>query len=297
MTPEREGALPAFNQAAHSSVNIQNKGIMAHLPQPKKLSRPGRLVRSFLKRYLYSQLTIFSGLRIAFGRERPLIPFKIEADPPSVYWVFRIRPSEVENLAEQLGLPANFTLCPIKCLETDEPDFLLVVNAYRVSGLANGMRAEWSIFVRDEDGTPRYLILDARSSQRSMDPIHIITKASTVIHERDGNTIRTRIGAGDQAFRSTLTLSADLPVGNTSPDWVSANDTIYWANGISDRTFYNAGLADNPPLDIARANCVINDKSDWSQLVEPEPVHILVYNRGIELIISPWDNIERVHRQ
>jgi hypothetical protein len=256
----------------------------------KKLSRLGWLGRSILKRFMYSQMAIYSGFRIAIGKDHPLMQFKIEKDPPSIYWVYRIKPSEVDGLAQKLRIPPQFPLCPIRCLNTDEPAYLLTVNAYRVSGLANGLRAEWSVFVRDSTNTPRYMIVDARSSTASMDPVNIITKASTVIHKRDGNVIHTRIGDGENAFTSTITLPADLPSVTSAAEWVSANDYIYWGNGICDRTFYNAGLADAQQSLISSKNAVIKDETFWAQVVEPDPVYILKLNNAIELVISPWEN-------
>ncbi|HAV77123.1 MAG TPA: hypothetical protein DCX53_07200, partial [Anaerolineae bacterium] len=216
---------------------------MDNYTSTKPLSKLGRFGRSVLKRFMYSQMAILTGIKIAIGKEHPLIPFTVEADPPSIYWVFRIKPSEIEGLARKLGIPSHFSLCPIRCLDTDEPDYLLTVNAYRVSGLANGLRAEWSVFVKDSDNTPRYMIVDARSSQLSVDPISIITKKSKVIHEKSGNEIHTQIGDGEDIFKSTIILPSNATPVTTSADWVSANDYIYWYNGICDRTFYDAGLA------------------------------------------------------
>ena len=268
---------------------------MSHHVQTKPLSKLGQLGRSVLKRFMYSQLAILSGIKIAIGKENPLVRFTVENDPPSIYWVYRIKTSAIKELERNIEIPENFSLCPIQCLETDEPAYLLTVNAYRVSGLANGLRAEWSVFVRDAENTPRYLIIDARSSQRSVDPVDIITRASTVIHEKNGEKIHTQVGEGDRAFRSTIS-HADLgtPV-TTSPDWVSANDFIYWGNGVCDRTFYDAGLANARQNRMDNEHCVINDGSFWSQFVEPEPVHVLILQNSIEFVISPWENIDRVH--
>lgn len=258
-----------------------------------RLSRPGKLGRSFLKRFMYSQMAVLTGLKIALGKEHPLIQFTVEKDPPSIYWVYRIKYSEVEGLAQKLGLPPEFSLCPIRCLDTDEPAYLLTVNAYRVSGLAKGMRAEWSIFVQNGDHTPRYMVVDARSSQRSVDPISIVTKASVVLHERDGNTVRTQLGEGEHAFRSTVTLPDDAPFVTSSEEWVSANDYIYWGNGICDRTFYNSGLANAQQRRVGKENADIQDGSFWASLVEPDPLHILILSNAIEFVVSPWENVEK----
>ncbi len=257
----------------------------------KKLSRLGRLGRGILKRFLYSQMVVFSGFRIAIGKEQPLVQFKVEMDPPSVYWVYRIKPSEIDNLAQKLRIPPNLSLCSIRCLDTDEPSYYLAVNAYRVSGLVNGIRAEWSVFVRDSTNTPRYMIVDARSSNTSMDPVNIITKASTVVHKRESNMIHTQIGEGDTAFNSTITLPDHLPSVHSSAEWVSANDYIYWGNGICDRTFYNAGLANTKQSLLSSKDAAIKDGTFWAQFVQPDPVHILILNNAIEFVVSPWENV------
>lgn len=269
---------------------------MDYSRQSNKLTLPARLGRSFLKRFMYSQLAVFSGFNIAFGKGNPLISFRVETDPPSIYWAFRIRPSERENLEQELDLPGHFSLCPVRCLATEEPDYWMVVNAYRVSGLANGIRAEWSVFVRDTLGVPRYMVIDARSSKRSMDPVSIITPATTVVHEKAGRVIHTQIGDGHDAFRSTINLPEQPRHAGISPDWVSANDYIYWRNGIRDRSFYNAALANSPPLHLGRADCELTDGSVWGRFVETAPAHILVLTRPVELIISPWENVDTVHR-
>ena len=48
----------------------------------KKLSKLGKLGRSILKRFMYSQMTVYSGLRIIFGKDQPHVQFTVEVDPP-----------------------------------------------------------------------------------------------------------------------------------------------------------------------------------------------------------------------
>ena len=259
----------------------------------KPLSKVGRFGRAFMNRFMYSQMAIRTGFMIAIGKEKPLVQFKVEKDPPSIYWVYRIKPEMVASLAQTLRIPSQFSLSPIRCLDTDQPEYLLTVNAYHVSGLVNGSRAEWSVFVRDADNTPRYMVVDARASKFSVDPVSIVTKATTVIHERDGNTIRTQIGEQGNAFISTITLPEDASQVSSSAEWVTANDYIYWGNGICDRTFYNSGLADAQQRRINTEYAEIEDNTFWGTLVEPDPVHILILDNSIEFVISPWENVER----
>ncbi len=233
---------------------------------------------------------------IALGREEPLAAFTVEADPPSVYWVFRVRADAVGRLRSVLQLPAAFESTPIRCLTSDVPEHIIVLNVYRVSGLAKGMRAEWSLFVGDAEGIPRYMVFDARSSLLSMDAVDVITRKSTVEHVRDGQTISTRVGDGDSAFTSTITIpSGDgAPLVTTAADWSTANDYIYWGNGICDRTYYDAGMAAARVRDVAAIHVTIDDRTSWADLIEPTPLHVLVFEDAINLVISPWENLRRL---
>jgi hypothetical protein len=233
-------------------------------------------------------------LRIAIGKEEPLVKFTVEKDPPSIYWVFQIKPSKIDSLTQQIELPHGFSLSPIKCLDSDNPACLMVVNAYRVSGLVNGLRAECSVFVQDASDTPHYMILDAWSSKPSMDPISIITKASTVLHRKDDDKIYTQIGDEGSAFKSTLSLTDSAPFVTSSREWVSANDQIYWGNGVRDRTFYDSGLANARQRRIDNADVEITNDTIWGLYVEPQPIHTLVLEDAIEFVISPWENVDRV---
>lgn len=259
-----------------------------------KLSRFDRVVRTFIKRYIYAQLAIYSGLKIAFGQEDPYIRFTVEKYPPSTYWVYKIKESVLKGLEPLLGIPEGLNITPIQCLESDEPEHLLVLNAYRVSGLANGIRAEWSTFVQGHDHIPRYMILDSGASQLSMDPIHIFTRSTSVVHELSDETLVTSYGTEEKSFQSTLTIPRDMPYVKAAAKWITANDNIYWTNGIYDRTYYNAGLADANQIKIDSQNASINLGNYWAKFVEPEPLHILVLNNAIEFVISPWKNVQDV---
>ena len=266
-------------------------------PLTRTLTRGGLRGRRALKRFLYAQLALRQAVLIAMGREQPLLSFTVEADPPSVYFVFRVRAEMIDQLAGRLGLPGDLRPTPIRCLSGDEPEHLLALNVYRVSGLANGLRAEWSVFVADASGAARYLVFDARSSQISMDPVDIITRASTVIHERRDSTITTRVGDGRNAFTATIEMPPGdgAPRVSPAPEWVTANDFIYWGNGVCDRTYYDAGMVDPRKRKVPASACTVDDGTPWAALVEPEPVHVLVFEGAIELVISPWENLDRLH--
>jgi len=245
---------------------------------------------------MYAQLALRQAVMIGIGKESPLVPFTVEADPPSVYWVFAVRADRIAGLAGRLGLPTGIRPVPLRALPGDEPAHLLTLNVYRVSGITNGLRAEWSIYVDDpHTGVPRYLVIDARSSTRSMDPVDVFTRASTVRHERSVGQLTTLVGDDPTAFTATITLHPDhhdLPAAECAPEFVSANDHIYWLNGICDRTFYDAGLARPSMVRVADGSCELDDRSPWADLVDPVPRHVLVFRDAITFVVSPWNNVD-----
>lgn len=255
------------------------------------LTRRGRRGRVVLKRFIYAQMALRSAVMIALGKEQPLVRFTVEDDPPSVYLVFPIRPEAVAMLPERLGLPPGMELAPIRCLVGDEPRHVLALNVYRVSGITNGRRAEWSVFVTEPDGTARYMVIDARSSSRSMDPVDLFTKSSRVDHRREGDAIEMTVGGQGRAFEATIQLGAAAPAANDR-EWVTANDRIYWGNGVRDRTFYDAGLADAAMVAVPPGDVTLNDASEWSDVVEADPVAVLMFTEAIEFVVSPWENVD-----
>ena len=131
--------------------------------------------RSALKRFMYSMLYMRDMFALAFGRAKPLVPFKVEADPPSIYLNWEIDPARVPELQAELDLP--FPLAPIRCVAGEDPFYCLTLNIYRVSGLTNGIRAEWSFYIEDPEGTPRYMVVEAQSDV-SMDVLKVARKGA-----------------------------------------------------------------------------------------------------------------------
>jgi hypothetical protein len=231
-----------------------------------QLTRVGRFVRRSIKRFIYSQLYLRDSLMILFRKSAPLVLFNVEDDPPSIYINFRIRPERVEPLADLLDLPDGLTLTPIRFLDGEEPFHAITLNAYRVSGLVNGVRAEWSAYVRDGEGVPRYLVIEAQSDVGSMDPVHIVTRPGSMEHVLEGDRLHARISCesqGEFAFEARLPALADREALRSAPEWIEANDLIYWRNGICDRTFYDAALASAPLWRVPLSKRVQFAMSPW----------------------------------
>jgi hypothetical protein len=259
-----------------------------------RLSGFGRGLRRVVKRFIYSQLYLREALFIIFGKARPLVQFRVEATPPSLYMNFALKPEQVAGLEAELDLP--HPLAPIRCIEGEEPFHCLTLNVYRVSGLANGMRAEWSLYIREPaTGKARYLIVEARADAGSMDPLTIISRKGEVRHERSGEGLESLVVCADGGRFQSLCRKPEggAPV-RAAPEWVEANDYIYWLNGICDRTFYDAGLANARMRMLETSEVQIDDATSWGKRVDPTPRHILVFEDSIEFAMSPWWNIDEV---
>ena len=79
-------------------------------------------LRRLIKAVLYTPMTLFDALRIPFRAAQPSIEFTVEADPPSVYYNFRVRDECLEDFKCYLDLPPNLPLARIRCLEGEDAD-------------------------------------------------------------------------------------------------------------------------------------------------------------------------------
>jgi hypothetical protein len=252
-------------------------------------SRTGRRA---LKRFLYSQMSIMDAFKILLGKTQPRVPFTVKADPASVYYNFKIRDDQLQAFIAYINLPEGFAVCPIHCLAGEEGDYMLTLNVYEVTGIAVGIRAEWSTYITDNNGVPRYMVVEAQSSEYSMDPIDIITKKGRVEHATADGAVSTTVASLDgHLFQAHYALTADAPAAAIHPEWVAANDYIYWRIGICDRTFYDSGLGNPKARLVPATSARIDDQTHWAQFLEPVPKHVIQFEEAIDFVIMPWTNI------
>ncbi|MEZ5246833.1 MAG: hypothetical protein R2707_17190 [Acidimicrobiales bacterium] len=263
--------------------------------KPVPVSKWKRRRLSAAKRFLYSQLLMKDAFMVAIGRAKPLVRFTVENDPPPIYLNFAVREDRVEAFAHHIAVP--LPLAPIRCIEGDDPYICLTVNMYRVSGLASGIRAEWSTYVRDADGIPRYLVVDAECEKGTLDPVDGFTVKGHAGYTATGDRLSMFAGAdAAHELRCTVTLPADAPSARSDREWVTANDYIYWRNGVCDRTFYDAGLADATMVSIDPQTAEITDETPWGAFVHPVPRSMVAFTRSIEFAMSPWWNVDELAR-
>lgn len=249
-------------------------------------ARGGRRV---LKRILYSLFTLRDAVLMLIGKAEPRLPFTVKAEPSSVYYNFAVKPAQADAFERYITLPPGFRLAPMRCLAGEEPRLLLTLNVYEVTGLTVGIRAEWSTYIYDEDGIGRYMVLEARSSEYSMDPVDIITKRGRVEHTMSDSDIRTVVASHhEQLFTCTLRMHDDQPLADIAPQWIAANDFIYWRNGFCDRTYYGETMVNASVRQASASDYDIEDATHWAPFIEAEPVHVLRYEGPLHFMITPW---------
>ena len=260
----------------------------------KDLEGKPLFMRRLTKAVLYTPMALFDTLRIPLRRAQPHVEFTVEADPPSVYYNFRVKKSRLEAFKRYLDLPEDLPLIPICCVEGDKPDYLLTLNVYRVSGVTNGVRAEFSTYIADAKGIPRYMVVEARDHQGSMDPVNIITRPSLVEQTRDSDAMVSVVESNDGGlFKARAPQKAfdSAPYVRLHGQWMEANDFIYWRNGVRDRCYYDAGMANPKVRGLDPVSVELIDETHWAEFLAPRPKHVLVYENAMHFVIVPWENL------
>jgi hypothetical protein len=257
--------------------------------------------RHTLKHLFHNMNALEYAQGVRHGDNPPWMSFAVEGSPNSIFINFEMDPSQLEAF-EQNELPQGFKLKPLRILESDEPGYFLVLNVYHSGGgLVSGARAEWSVFVEDPiNGHARFLVIQAAAAIVSADSVNLLTMPEPVTHEQVGNTLATYVGVevGDPPveqdyFRSAIVWPQERgTLVGFAREFVAANDYIFWGNGVADRGLYNGTVHNRDALLIPSADIQVNDDSRWSSYVRSTPKHSFVYLTPLEIVVSPWWNLE-----
>lgn len=258
--------------------------------------------RGLMKQLVHAMDAVDYADGVMHGAGVPWMNFDVGGDPNSIFINFEFRDQAQIQAFEANVLPAGFKLAPLRILDTDEPTFFLVLNIYNSSGgLVAGARAEWSVFVEDpEDGHPRFLVVEAKAENISADSVNLITSPEPVSHVFDDGAIVSRVavedpeGGEEQPYFHSRIEWPQVPEERVSlaREFVAANDFIYWGNGVSDRVLYNASMHNRDAVLIPEDRMTIRDDSPWAAYVDPLPKHTYVYLNPLEIVISPWWNLD-----
>ena len=273
---------------------------------PAPGTAPSKATLNQVKRTEFGRLALDDSALIAAGEKEAVLDFTVEDTPPSIFINLIVPDEKAEDFAAVASLPPGFSLAKVRIIESDLVErFWLSVNVYRVSGLTTGLRTEWSTYVDDGSGVPRFMILRARASEGSLDPIGPLAPPEPFTHLVDpAGVIRTDIrktvvqnGATvltpNNLLRSTVALpdAIDRQYEVPTRQWVTANDFIYWLNGVNDRIFHNSTSHSPQLISVDLGDVTLQDNTEWAPFVDPTPGHVLVYLDNIKFKIGPWWNI------
>lgn len=260
----------------------------------------------YIKNTEYGALAQTEANQVAAGTASPVINFTVVDTPPSMFVNYVIEDAQAAAFEAYIDLPPGFSLAKVKILESDaEAHYWMSLNVYRVTGITTGLRAEWNTYVDDGSGEPQFMIVRARAADGSLDPIGPLAFPEPFQHSLDpDDVIRTSMNATevtetgatllpDHLFSSEVALPDPIDRNYVTPSrqWASANDLIYWMNGVADRTFYNSTAHNAPMISIDLADVTIDDDTQWTPYFDATPEHVLVYLDKLEFVISPWWNV------
>jgi hypothetical protein len=259
-------------------------------------------IRPLLKSLFIGMDTIDYNEAVIHGGNPPWMNFKVGETPNSIFINFEFKDGATRDAFATQHLPAGFTLAPIRILDTDVPSYFLVLNIYQSSGgLVEGARAEWSVFVNDPDGgEPRFLVVQAAAESISADSVNLLTPPEPVSHLLEPDAISSYVGVVDEISHDESLYFASRINWPQSPEslvtfhreFAAANDYIFWGNAVADRGLHNASVHNRSAVLITGAQIEVTDNSRWSQYIRSEPVHTVVYRNPLDIVISPWWNLD-----
>jgi len=302
LIPRRVPSVLAVTAALLAAALLQPVAASADTLTPAEKAQR----RSIKQQYYGRQVNDDAG-RIAVGAAQPVIDFTVVSSPPSMFVDYVIPDEAAAAFAASVPLPAGFTLAKVRIIESDPvARYWLSLNVYAVRGITSGLRAEWSTYVDDGTGTPRFMIIKARTGQFSLDPIGPLAFPEPFSHTLGSDDVlRTSMGrtqllfgliprpAPGNLFTSTVALPAAEDRNYVVPtrEWVEANDYIYWRNGVKDHAFHNAKAHSPSLISVDLSDVTIDDATPWVPYIEPTPAHVLVYLDALEFVIGPWWNV------
>lgn len=247
----------------------------------------------------YANLYRRNGALISQGLEESMAGFRVEESPPAFFVNWRILDEKVSSF-EDAVLPPGFRLAKVAMIRGKKPEFMMSLNVYGASGLAPGLRAEWSVYVTPEGeaGHPYFMVIDVASSSRSLDPVSLWTEpAEEFLYDvsPDG-VVNNNISNGLKNFSLSfqIPMSREVYHHKLRGQWVQANDRVYWTNGVYDRVYYNGEVLDTFVALADLSRVVINDHTPWRNYIDNRPLELVVFREKQDYQIKAWYNVEEM---
>lgn len=239
-----------------------------------------------------------SGVNIMQGLEESMANFRVELAPAAYFANFVIPDDKIQMLEEEV-LPKGFKLAKMSMIRGGEERYMMTLNVYAASGLAPGLRAEWSVYVTREGYSKQkfFMIIDIAADGKSLDPVNLWTEPAehfTYDVSPSGYANNNYVEAG-----KSFSLAFQIPpeeefVYNLNTKWVQANDEVYWSNGIYDRLFYNGEVLDTFIALAPTDSIGISNNTPMAKYIETKPFEVVIFKEKQDYQIRAWYNVEEI---
>jgi len=239
------------------------------------------------------------------GLAEPILRFDVLANNvPSVFINFNIPKDKVKALEAYLDLPDGIKLAQSKMTPRQPARYLLTLNIYESPDALTGQpafRAEWSVYVKDRNDPsakgPYLMVVDVDSSSASLDPYNLFTPPTGFAYANNAGRLEGSIQYLDTSEKFSFAFGmppAKAPSVRLHEPWILANDRVYWRNGVYDMLFYNGLLLDADVAEVDPRSVVIDDRTSWSNFIDPAPTQVLVFRNRLQFVLHPWYNVEEL---
>lgn len=199
--------------------------------------------------------------------------------------------NDPQALLASVGAQGVFTPVAISLDGFAEPDMYLTLEVSQREGDPCGLRADWSMYVLNEQSRMQTLQLDTFNSDACLDPVSLLGLPALVQQSADQDTVTTRIDSPFVRFSATLDLnnSTDFLPGQ---DWIEASDQLCSLNKVCDFSYYDGATLIQPVQQIDFSGITIDEISTpWNAFVNIEPIQVTVRQFPAIRAANPWRTV------
>jgi hypothetical protein len=208
---------------------------------------------------------------------------------PTAYYHFPL--TDATGLLTAVAGPGTLTPIAVELFEGETAAHYLTLAVYKRENDPCGMRAEWITYVAGSTGRPETVRLDAYAADSCLDPVSLLSVATDLSQNVNGNLLATHISSTFTRFDATIDLSS-TDSALTGANWLEAGDRVCALNGICDKFYYDGQLATVPAKRAdTLATVVTTLESPWNDYIDVNAVRSGVRQNSALQAQNPWRNL------